>query len=193
MPDAETLPDIITETEFNTMTAGRYANDVRIPSGIAAASIAVRNYCGWHLAESAKCLVKWNIANRGIIRNGLDLTVQLPARFVSSVTSVKIDDEALSDFFADTNGLLTVFNVGKVSRKSVIEIEYVAGIPDENGIKQLVADMVTLGLAKSYGVTSEAAGGVSVTYNSSWTNGSYDRIFENNAGLLNPYRLEGVF
>ena len=193
LPDATTLADIITETEFNTMTAGRYANDPRISTGIAAASQALRNYCGWHLATSMNCKVKWNVRNRGIIRSGADLLVQLPARFVSSVTSINIDNEPFTNFFADTNGMLTIFNVGPLSKQSVIEIAYIAGVMDTSGIKQLVADMVTLGLAKSYGVTSEAAGGVSITYNSNWTNGSFDRIFENNAALLNPYRLEGVF
>ena len=52
LPDAESLADIISVEEFNTMTAGRYTGDVRISSGIAAASLALRNYCGWHLTGS---------------------------------------------------------------------------------------------------------------------------------------------
>ena len=75
----------------------------------------------------------------------------------------------------------------------MIEVEYTAGVTDSDALKELVAEMATLKLAKSYGVTSEAAGGVSITYNSSWTNGSYDRVLDNNAAMLHPYRLEGVF
>lgn len=188
----DTLPAIITETEFNTMTGGRYTGDSRVAPGIASASSALRNHCGWHLAGALACKIKWLAKNRGITRAGADLIIQLPARFVSAVSSVKIDDTAMLDFFVDTNGLLTVFNVGAVCRKSIIEVEYTAG-HDSSEIKELLVEMVTLNVAKSYGVTSEAAGGVSVTYNSSWTNGSYDRILDNNAGLLAPYRLEGVF
>ena len=68
-----------------------------------------------------------------------------------------------------------------------------AGTTTASALKDLVVQMVTLSIVKSPGVTSEAAGGVSVTYNSAWTNGSFDAILANNAGMLAPYRLEGVF
>lgn len=188
-----TLSDIITTAEFNSFTASRYAGDSRIAPGIAAASLALRNHCGWHLCGSLSCSISWTVKNRGIIRSGSDILVQLPARFVTSVTSVKVAGDTTTDYSFQTNGLLTIYDAAVSGRRDLIEVEYVAGISDSSAIKELVAQMVTFNLAKSYGVTSEAAGGVSITYNSGWTNGSFNQIMDNNAGLLAPYRLEGVF
>lgn len=191
--DDASLSDIITSDEFNAFTASRYSGDTRIAPGIAAASLALRNHCGWHLSGSMACAISWTIRNRGIIRSGRDLIVQLPARFVSAVSTVSVAGTATTDFTFQTNGLLTIYDVSVLDRRSLIEVEYTAGVSDASAIKELVAQMVTFNLAKSYGVTSEAAGGVSITYNASWTNGSFNRILDNNAGLLAPYRLEGVF
>ena len=187
------LPDILTETEFDTLTAGRYAGDTRIAPGISAASLALRNYCGWHLAGSYDCVLQWTVTNRGVVRRGRDLLIQLPSRFVSAITEVRIAGEEVTDYTFQTNGLLTVYDVAVSDRRNMIEVKFTSGITTASAIKDLVAQMVTFSIAKSPGVTSEAAGGVSITYNSGWTNGSYDSIIANNAGMLAPYRLEGVF
>lgn len=187
------LADIITETEFNTMTAGRYTGDSRISPGITIASLALRNFCGWHLTGSYDCELKWTVTNRGIVRRGSDMIIQLPARFVSAIIEVKIAGEVTTDYTFQTNGLLTVYDVNTSNRRDLVEIKYTAGTTTASALKDLVVQMVTLSIVKSPGVTSEAAGGVSVTYNSAWTNGSFDAILANNAGMLAPYRLEGVF
>jgi len=191
--NAEALPIAITVTEFNTYTGNKYVGDTRIEPSIKAASLALQNYCGWHLFGAQACKISWTIKNRGIIITGRDLLIQLPARMITGITSVTINGEATTDFTFQPNGLLTVYDASISSRRDLIEVVYTAGVTSSDALKELVADMVTLKLAKSYGVTSEAAGGVSITYNSSWTNGSYDRVLENNAALLHPYRLEGVF
>jgi len=191
--DASALPVLITDTEFNTMTGGRFTGDTRITSAISAASLALQNYCGWHLSGSLKCKIQWNIKNRGIVRSGSDLIVQLPARLVSSVESVTIDDIETTDYMINPSGNLTIYDACVGNRKTMIEVVYNAGVVSPAGVQELVAQMASLELSKSYGITSEAAGGVSITYNSSWTNGSFDRVLENNAGILAGYKLKGVF
>lgn len=193
LTDVDALPVLITETDFNIMTGGRFTGDTRISSALSAASLAVQNYCGWHLSGPLKCKIQWNIKNRGIICNGSDLIVQLPARLVSAIESVKIDDKATTDFMLNPSGHLTIYDAAVNGRRTVVEVVYTAGVVSSAGIKELVAQMVSLELSKSYGITSEAAGGVSITYNSAWTNGSFDRVIENNARMLAGYRLEGVF
>ena len=193
LTDVDALPVLVTEQDFNTITGGRFTGDTRISSALSAASLAVQNYCGWHLSGPLKCKIQWNIKNRGIICNGSDLIVQLPARLVSAIESVKIDDKATTDFMLNPSGHLTIYDAAVNGRRTVVEVVYIAGVVSSAGIKELVAQMVSLELSKSYGITSEAAGGVSITYNSAWTNGSYDRVIENNAGMLAGYRLEGVF
>lgn len=191
--NAEALPIAITVTEFNTYTGNKYVGDTRIEPSIKAASLALQNHCGWHLFGAQSCKISWTIKNRGIIATGRDLLIQLPTRMLTGITSVTINGDATTDYSFQTNGLLTVYDASVSGRRDVIEVIYTAGVTASDALKELVSDMVTLKLAKSYGVTSEAAGGVSITYNSSWTNGSYDRVLENNAAMLHPYRLEGVF
>ena len=191
--DAETLPDIITEQEFNTYTGGKYAGDTRIPSTISSASLVLRNHCGWHLTGSLTCKIEWTVTNRGIVRSGRDMLIQLPTRCLTSITSVKIAGDETTDHTFQTNGLLTIYDVCVSDRRDLIEVEFVSGVTTADAIKEMVAQMVTFSLAKSYGVTAEAAGGVSITYNSAWTNGSFNSIMDINAGLLAPYKLEGVF
>lgn len=191
--NAEALPIAITVTEFNTYTGNKYVGDTRIEPSIKAASLALQNHCGWHIFGAQACKISWTLKNRGIIITGRDLLIQLPTRMLTGITSVTINGEATTDYSFQTNGLLTVYDASVSGRRDVIEVVYTAGVTASDALKELVSDMVTLKLAKSYGVTSEAAGGVSITYNSSWTNGSYDRVLENNAATLHPYRLEGVF
>ena len=191
--NVETLPDIITEEEFNTYTGGKYAGDTRIPSTISSASLVLRNHCGWHLTGSFSCKIEWTVTNRGIVRSGRDMLVQLPTRCLTGVTSVKIAGDETTDFTFQTNGLLTIYDVSVSDRRDLIEVEFVSGVTSANAIKEMVAQMVTFSLSRSYGVTAEAAGGVSITYNSAWTNGSFNSVMGNNAGLLAPYKLEGVF
>lgn len=190
---AETLPVAMTIKEFNTLTGGKYTGDTRIEPEIKSASLALQNRCGWHLFGALACKISWTVKNRGIIFTGRDMLIQLPARMVTGITSVKIADVETTDYSLQPNGLLTVYDVSVSDRRNVVEVVYTAGIANESALQSLVAEMVIYKLVKSYGVTSEAAGGVSITYNSSWTNGSFDRIFDNNAALITPYRLEGVF
>jgi hypothetical protein len=61
-------------------------------------------------------------------------------------------------------------------------------------IKDIIAHRVTHALANSYGVSSEAAGGVSVTYNANWINSSRATALPtDNKEVLEPYKLTGVF
>ena len=54
--DAEELTDLLTVEEFNAITANKYAGDARIQEAIKAASMAIRNYCGWHIFPQLACI-----------------------------------------------------------------------------------------------------------------------------------------
>lgn len=201
--DATTLPSILSVADFNTMTANKYAGDTRVPSMLAAAEMAVRNWCGWHVADSQPCEMVNMIQSLHITRTGPDVLIQLPARYVSNVQRVFFN--ANNDggtwsgdeypFFCTTGGLLRVYNVCSVERASGVAVLYTAGLPDglAGDIKELIAHRVTHALASPYGVQSEAAGGVSVTYNATWINNSRATALpDDNKAVLAPYRLEEV-
>lgn len=190
------LEDVLTVTEFDSLTAGRFAGDQRVRPTLSAAVSAMRNYCGWHVFPSAECTYHARALDRRLIFVGSDILVQLPACFVSAVHKVKIDGVEVDDFSFEVGGLLRIYDVCVTSRKTVIDVEYTAGLPDElaGGVKEIVAGRVSHGLSQSYGVQSEAAGGVSVTYSASWLNSAQAGALQDaSKEALEPYRLQGVF
>ena len=198
LTDADTLTDLITPEEFNHYSGGKYAAETdRITAEIKAASDGIRNYVGWHLYPAAACKLQTILSKLRITRNCSEWVIQLPARYVTAVQSVKIGGETCADFFADTNGDLIVFDPPcGLSRSAVVEVVYTAGLPDAlmAPIKELAAYRVTHAVAIPDGITSEASGGVSVTYNANWINNSRATgLASDNKEMLTPYRLQGVF
>lgn len=193
------LPDIITATEFNSMTANKYSGDSRVDAAVKSASSAVRNYCGWHLYPSANCTMAERVlyGNGRIKTVGNDIMVQLPSRFVSAVSSVKIGEITCKDFSFDTDGILHIFDVGRcLNKKTQITVDYTAGLPASlvQSIKGIVVNRVTHALSSTNGIASESAGGVSISYNSNWLNSSSSSaLADNDKETLSFYRLQGVF
>lgn len=185
------LDSLVSEFIFNTMTANKYEGDQRIGQMIEAASAAVRNYCGWHLYPSLDCEYQGDSEDTARI-------IQLPARYVTAVSSVNVDGVELgaSDYAWKTNGLIRLGQRVCSSGWNDITVEYTAGLPEElmGAINELVVHRVTHALAQSYGVQSEAAGGVSITYSANWINGARATALpDDNKEVLEPYRLQGVF
>lgn len=198
MTETDQLPDMLTVEEFNTFTANRYNGDVRVPKDIKAASSAIRNYVGWHLYPSAACELNLLMNDRRVTIVGSDLLIQLPAKFVTAVSSVMIGETAYENFSFETNGILQIYDVSLqgLKRYTPITVEYTAGVSDSmmDGVKELVAHRVTHAAASSNGITSEAAGGVSVTYNVNWVNSARATALpDDNKEVLAPFRLQGVF
>ena len=209
--DAETLPDFITTTEFSNFTNGKFGTtDTRISSNITSASAAIRNYCGWHISPSLTCGMLYNVHDLRDAFVGPDLLIQLPATFVSGVTKIVLgakwnteaDDwygEIITDpdrFDVQQGGLLRVYDIGYLDRKAKVFVKYQAGLPDTNiaVIKELTANKVTHAVTNAYGVTSEAAGGVSVTYNSTWSGrSSSTTLADDSREVLNAYKVKGVY
>ena len=200
LPDVDTLPDLLTAAEFESFTAGKYSSDSRIASEISAACAAIRNFCGWHISPSTSCsLTEHLLYGNGRVKIvGRDLMIQLPAKAVTEIESVTVGDTECEEYTCDTNGILHVFDVdlNALSRKTEVVVEYAAGFSDSDllAVKELIAHRVTHALAVPAGITSEAAGGVSVTYNANWANNvRATALPDDNKEVLMPYRVQGVF
>lgn len=198
------MDPLLSVAEFNDFTADKYVGDDRIEPNLKAASTAIRNYCGWHVAPSYPCEMATQIYNRRItaVRGGL--LIQLPAKYVASVDKITIGDtEYTGDtdgvhFVIEPNGIIRVFGLGFgcVHPYTPITIAYTAGLPDSlaDSIKELVAHRVTHALASSGGIQSETAGGVSITYSATWTNTARSTaLADDNKEVIEPYRVQGVF
>ena len=183
--DVEKLPDFISTPDFYNYTNGKFGNDTRIATGIPSATEAIRNYCGWHISPSLTCGMLYNVKDLRDAFVGPDLLVQLPATYVTGIEKIVInavwngdnndwDGDVLTDYdIGMGTGLLRIYDIGSLDRKSKIFIKYTAGYPNTPAaIKELTADRVTHAVANPYGVASETAGGVSVSYSSLWAGNS---------------------
>lgn len=198
LTETDELADMLTFTEFNALTANKYASDVRMEPNIKAVSQAIRNYCGWHVYPSCACEMDVTLFSSRLILRGKNLLIQLPASYVTSVESVEINETEYDTFALETNGLLKVYGVDMIGLKEYTEVKvaYTAGVPEAlmSSIKELAAHRITHALASSGGVQSETAGGVSITYSANWTNSARSTaLADDNKEVLAPYRLQGVF
>ena len=208
--DSEALPDFITTPEFANFTNNKFGTtDTRIATNIASASGAVRNFCGWHISPALTCGMLYNVRDLRDAFVGSDLIIQLPAGLVSSIEKVVLnavfnietgeyDGEIIGADridFGMGDGLVTIYDVGCLDRRSKIFIKYVAGYPDiqMSAIKELVANGVTHSLTNTFGVNSEAAGGVSVSYNSAWSSQGSTALSNDTRETLEFYKVKGVF
>ena len=164
---ADAMEDMLSQADFNTMTANKFAGDVRIPASLSAASMGVRNHCGWHVYPPLACEFSERLlyGNGRIKRVNNDFLVQLPAAFVTAVSAVTIDGEAWTDYAFEQNGIVRLFDVSPASRKTEITVSYTAGIPDSlmGSIKEIISGRATRALVAPNGVSSESAGGVSIS------------------------------
>lgn len=207
--DAQSIPDFITVNDFSNFTNGKFGTtDTRISSNIPSATASIRNYCGWHISPNLTCGMVYRVQDLRDAFVGSDLLVQLPATFVTSIEKIVLDavlnpqtGEYEGDIADDYdigmgNGLLRIYDVGPRDRKSNIFIKYTAGYPDTSiqVVKELTAHRVTHAVTSSYGVMSEAAGGVSVSYNASWAGNTRSTALpDDNREVLAQYKVKGVF
>lgn len=204
--DAQTLPSFINEAEFYAYTGGRFTGDRRIAVNIPSATASIRNYCGWHIAPNLVCGALFNVRDLRDAFIDPDLLIQLPATFITKVEKVIInakrntvsgeyDGDVLTDFDILSGGLLRVYDVGCVDRKAKVFVKYRAGFsPDDiSDLKELTANRVTHAVTNTYGVNSEAAGGVSVSYNSAWTGSGSTSLSDDTREILNNYKVKGVY
>lgn len=197
LPTLSTLQDMLTVSDFNKYTNSKYTGDQRVQPDITAASMAIRNYCGWHVYPSAPCVMETTFHDRRVTRVGDSLLIQLPASYVTDVSSVILYDADYEAFIFEPNGIVKVYGVhGTMKEWSKVIVEYTAGLPDGlmGSIQELIAHRVTHALASSNGVQSETAGGVSITYSANWTNSARaTALADDNKEVLAPYRIKGVF
>ena len=205
--DAEVLPNFLSDIEYNNFTNGKFAKDTMVQKVIPSATEAIRNYCGWHISPSLTCGMFYNIRDLRDAFVGSDLLVQLPATYVTAIQKIIVDavwnadkddwdGEELTDYdIGMGSGLLRIFDVGCRDRKSRIFIKYTAGFPNvPEVIKELTADRVTHAVANPYGVASETAGGVSVSYSSLWAgNSNASALADDSREVLEQYKMKGVF
>ena len=208
--DAENLPDLISTTDFSKYTNGKYGTtDTRIAVNISSASDAVRNFCGWHISPSLECGMLYNVHDLRDAFVGPDLLIQLPATFVTNVSKVVlgavwdadaddwrgelVDDDRID--FGMGEGVIRIYDVGALDRKSKIFVRYTAGFNDTAiaAVKEVTASAVVRALNNTNGVISEAAGGVSVSYSSAISGKGSTALVNDTREVLDVYRVRRFY
>lgn len=157
--EVDEMPDLITPEQFRNATGGRFDGDARVVPAITAASAAIRNWCGWHVAPALAC---------SVTVDGEPGDVWLPTNALVSVESATVDGAEVEVTAHTRRGRVRLAH--KTCGLGNVTIGYVAGfdaeaLPDLVSIvAQRVVDAISL---TTYGVASESAGGVSVTYSAS--------------------------
>lgn len=182
--ESETLPDMLTVAEFNQATGNQYAAQ-DVEGQIKAAQSAIRDWCGWHVYPELSCTFTDDSLPKKRV-------IQLPATHVSAVDSATVDGAEVS-FKAKRNGLVRLDVPTCTDEWETIEVTYTAGVQDASVLKDLIIHRVTHAFAVPAGVQSETAGGVSITYTSSWTsNNRATNLPDDNLRVLSPYRVRTV-
>ena len=159
--DTDQIEPLLSIDDFYDMTGGAYSgNNDSVAAALAAASAAIRNYCGWHICPSLECTAH-PVGGGKILR--------LPAGYVSDIGSVTEDGTELTEgqYEWRSDGLLrrTCFRNWS-GRWDAIRVNYTAGydiaaVPD---LAEAVRAITASVLAVSAGVMSESADGVSISY-----------------------------
>lgn len=183
--DGGGVPPLLSVDDFDSMTGGRYAGDLRGAAALNAASQAVRNACGWHVAPSLEC--------RAVPLAVQPRLVQLPANAVTAVSSVTENGAELArgEYEWRRDGLVrrACFKTWPQGWGAV-EVAYTAGyeagaVPDLAEAVRAIAEGV---LAVSAGVVSESADGVSISYSANASSVAA-ALTEQQRAALAPYRL----
>lgn len=175
------LPPIVTAEEFETLTGGKHAGDIRIEPMLDAVSAVVRSYCNWHVSPELRCTANLTASGR---------IAKLPALVVTGIESVTDGGEELDEGKYEwlPNGLVRRCCFKQWSQAwSGVSVAYTAGVEDA-GLKQLVANLASGVLSAPTGVSSESAGNVSVSWDADLSRVD-SALNDRTKGMLRPYRL----
>lgn len=183
--EVETMPDLITPEQFSAATGGRYDGDERVAPAIAAASAAIRSFCGWHVAPALDC---------SITLDGEAGDLWLPTCALNSVEAATVNGTEVDVAGFNRRGRVRLAG-GSCWRGGLgnVTVDYNAGF-DANvapDLVSIVAQRVVAAVAlTTYGVSQETAGGVSISYSGaalSDSGGTY--LPDSVRSALMPYKL----
>ena len=165
LAQGQTMPDLRTKAQFNTATGSQFASVEGLDIALAAASSAIRNYCGWHVAPALTCKAKSWTGGRFLFT---------PWMAMSAVSSVVENGVTLDASTYDWR------SSGVIRRRdgfcwcdlpwNTIEVTATAGYDTiDNVLQQVIIQLVGNALAAPLGVREEHAGQVGISYNQTGT------------------------
>lgn len=174
--DADELPPVLTVDEFDAVGGSELAStDAAKAAALAAASQAIRDYCGWHVSPRLKCTFEVDA----------DSSATLPVMGV---------DPSTVEFGEVEERTQEVMSCGVLLRRPVRvqSLTCYAGT-DSDAIKQVCAQLATNHLVATAGLREEHIGTAGATYNQTDNGVSGGiRLLASDRELLDPYHIVGV-
>ena len=178
---SESIDPIVSESDFHKMTGNAYSGNQHVGTALAAASQAIRNYCGWHITPSVDCTAH---------PAGGTTVMRLPAGYVSAIDTITENETVVTDYEWKRTGLIRRACRPWSDTWDGIKVDYTAGY-DEDAVPDLAEAVCSIAsgvLTVAVGVVQESADGVSITYSSS-ANSVASALTSNYASALEPYRV----
>lgn len=176
------IPAILTYDEFQELGGSALSSSqARQEAVLAAVSSAVRNWCGWHVAPSLTCR---------IVTDGAGRQLQLPLMGVTSVTSLTVCGDAVTDYEWRSSGHLRLRCGWFPDAWRSVEVVCRAGYNADTALGQIVAQLAINELAATAGIREEHAGQVGASYNQTDAGVSGGvRLLASDKEMLAPYVL----
>ena len=176
----DSLSSLISVEQFKALCPGLSSTDAEIQAALNTASSAIRDYCGWHVSPSLECTFTGEGEGRLLV---------LPAMGVTAVSSLEIEETAITDYEWTAAGMVRLKNAVFPDVWRSVECVYTAGF-SSGAIGQVVAQIASNALVAAPGVSSERAGNVSITWNQTGSGISGGvSILPRDYALLAPYKL----
>lgn len=150
---------------------------------VTAATRAIRDYCGWHIAPPYTETLTLD-------GNG-QAKIFLPTKHLTQVTNLQINGETTTNYRWSQNGWLTLTHGVFPKQEQAVTVTITHGYETAEPVAQIVANIITRARMSPTGnVVQQRAGTQSVTFATSGGQVVGFGLMQSEKELLQPYRLE---
>ena len=183
------MEPLASASELATYSNGAVSSsDPRVAGSLAGVSLAIRNYCGWHITpELSDSLTLDGPGGR---------LLSLPTKYLTAITALVENDVVLvdnTDFRWSVDGSVKRLHTRWHDDFRIIDATITHGYPSAPDVKSVALAVVTRELSSPTGATREQAGAVSVSWalSSPGVSGGIALLAHERA-ILDFYRIESV-
>lgn len=148
-----------------------------------AATQAVRDYCGWHIAPSYTETITLDGTGDG--------KIFLPTKYLTAVENLTVEGTPVEGYRWSENGWITLENGAFPKSERAVTVTITHGYDDASPVGQVIAGIIARArMAPTGNVVQQRAGTQSVTFATSGGQVIGFGLMQAEKELLQPYKLE---